>query len=250
MAFTVTLDAAPVAGRPLTLFYRVTPRAAAAGTPVYQSASAVPVAATGASTLRVTRGFLAAAGEYDVVVVVREAVSGPGAAAPKAAALSQSVTVPDFWNGELATSSIILTERVNQTPAPAARQLPLEHPYAMGALELVPAWQAAFGRTAELSPFFLIYNAALDTARKPDILIEYRFFSGRDGVTLFNVGQPQQLNARSLPPQFDATTYQLQGGQAFPLASFPAGRYRLDIKITDRIANRAIARDIPFSITQ
>jgi len=41
----------------------------------------------------------------------------------------------------------------------------------------------------------------------------------------------------------------LQTGQAVPLASFPEGDYRLEIKITDKIANKTLTRDVNFTVT-
>ena len=61
---------------------------------------------------------------------------------------------------------------------------------------------------------------------------------------------PQNLNAQTRPPQFDfAAGHQLQSGQAVPLASFPEGDYRLEIKITDKIANKTLTRDVTFTVT-
>jgi hypothetical protein len=33
-----------------------------------------------------------------------------------------------------------------------------------------------------------------------------------------------------------------------PLASFPEGDYRLEIKITDKIANKSLTREIVFTV--
>ena len=34
-----------------------------------------------------------------------------------------------------------------------------------------------------------------------------------------------------------------------PLASFPEGDYRLEIKVTDKIANKSLTRDVNFSVS-
>jgi hypothetical protein len=53
-----------------------------------------------------------------------------------------------------------------------------------------------------------------------------------------------------LPPQFDlAAGHQLQTGQAVPLASFPAGDYRLEIKVTDKLGTKTVTRDVNFTVT-
>ena len=54
---------------------------------------------------------------------------------------------------------------------------------------------------------------------------------------------------RNVGENFDfAAGHQLQSGQAVPLASFPEGDYRLEIKITDKIANKTLTREISFTV--
>ena len=87
----------------------------------------------------------------------------------------------------------------------------------------------------------LIYNPKIDATNKPDVTVEYNFYAKHGGQPekFFNKTNPQNLNAQTLPPQFDfAAGHQLQSGQAVPLASFPEGDYRLEIKVTDKIANK------------
>ena len=52
-----------------------------------------------------------------------------------------------------------------------------------------------------------------------------------------------------MPPAFDLSMgHQLQTGQAVPLAQFPEGDYRLEIKVTDKLANKTVTRDVNFSV--
>jgi hypothetical protein len=97
----------------------------------------------------------------------------------------------------------------------------------------------------------LIYNPKTDAGNKPDVLVEYNFYAKDNAGTekFFNKTNPQNLNAQTLPPQFDfAAGHQLQSGQAVPLASFPEGEYRLEIKVTDKLANKTLTRDVNFSV--
>jgi hypothetical protein len=98
----------------------------------------------------------------------------------------------------------------------------------------------------------LIYNPKTDAMNKPDVTVEYNFYQKPAGAAekFFNKTNPQALNAMTLPPQFDmAQGHQLQTGQAVPLASFPDGDYRLEIKVTDKLANKSLTRDINFTVT-
>jgi hypothetical protein len=98
----------------------------------------------------------------------------------------------------------------------------------------------------------LIYNPKVDSANKPDVVVEYNFYQKPAGQAekFFNKTSPQNLNAQTLPPNFDfAAGHQLQTGQAVPLASFPEGDYRLEIKVTDKIANKTLTRDVNFTVS-
>jgi hypothetical protein len=82
------------------------------------------------------------------------------------------------------------------------------------------------------------------------VQIEYNFHQKTaEGEKYFNKTAPQQLNATTLPPQFDmAAGHQLPGSLVVPLASFPAGDYRLEIKILDKPSGKTLTRDIGFSV--
>ena len=207
--------------------------------------------------MRISRYFTVPAGPYDVYVAVKETASEKPekskkepAAPSKMAALKQTITVPDFWNSELTTSSIVLAQKIDPLPAPLTELQQLERPYALTELEITPAGDTKLKKQDELLPFFFIYNPKLDSSNKPDIVVNYNFYV-KSGSTekFFNKTAPLNWNAQTLPPNFDAAAgHQLQGSQGVPLASFPEGEYRLEIKVTDRIANKSLTRDVNFTV--
>jgi len=215
--------------------------------------------------VRLSRSFTVGAGVYDVYVVAKEP-SAPAtqknAPVAKASVIKETITVPDFWTPDLSTSSVIVAQRIDPLPAPLTPQQQIERPYAMGSMEIVPVADMKFSKKAEISTFMLIYNAKADSMNKPDVTVEYAFCQAaagsqpkagepcKAGEKFFNKTNPQNLNGQTLPPQFDvAAGHQLQTGQAVPLASFPEGDYRLEIKITDKIANKTVIKDVNFSVT-
>jgi len=220
----------------------------------YEDISFVPVA-QGQNPQRIARSFTVGAGTYDVFVVVKEPTPEKppkNAPPPKMSAFKQTVTVPDFWNGELNTSSVIVAQRIDPLPAPLTPQQQADRPYALGTMEITPVYDMKLKKTNELSTFMLIYNPKTDAQNKPDVTVEYNFYQKPAGQPekFFNKTNPQSLNAQTLPPQFDlAAGHQLQSGQAVPLASFPEGDYRLEIKVTDKLANKTLTRELNFSVT-
>lgn len=280
--FTVSIDPTKATGGTVAFYWRVVAKgdAAVATAPptdgkkkddkkdkkksdyAYEDITFVPV--SGQPPFRISRSFTVPAGSYDVFIVVKEPTQekAPKNAPPsKMSVLKQTVTVPDFWNGELNTSSVIVAQRIDPLPAPLTPQQQADRPYALGTMEIVPAFDTKFTKKSELSTFMLIYNPKTDSNNKPDVTVEYNFCQAaagnepkpgepcKSGEKFFNKTNPQNLNAQTLPPQFDlAAGHQLQSGQAVPLASFPEGQYRLEIKVTDKIANKTLARDVNFSV--
>ncbi len=273
--FTVSIDPTKVAGGNVSLYWRVVAKDGSAAAPAdekngkdkdkdkdkkksdyaYEDISFVPMNQA-QNPMLVSRSFTVPAGTYDVYVVAKETTpeKAPKNAPPqKVAVLKQTVNVPDFWNtSELNTSTIIIAKRIDPLPAPLTPQQQADRPYALGAMEIVPSFDTKFSKKGELSTFLLIYNPKVDSANKPDVSVEYNFYQKPSGQPekFFNKTAPQNLNAQTLPPNFDfAAGHQLQSGQAVPLASFPEGDYRLEIKVTDKIANKTLTRDLNFTVT-
>jgi len=218
----------------------------------YEDVSFLPVTGGAPGPMRIARSFTVGAGNYDVILVAQEMGPAQKNAPPaKTSVMKQAVSVPDFWNGDLNTSSVIIAQRIDPLPAPLTPQQQADRPYALGQMEIVPAIDMSFSKKQELSTFMLIYNPKTDSANKPDVVVEYNFSTkqGNDWK-FFNKTNPQNLNAQTLPAQFDlAAGHQLQSGQAVPLASFPEGDYKLEIKVTDKVANKTLTRDVFFTVT-
>jgi len=272
--FTVTFEASKAAGPTVSLYWRVVakdaPGTASVAVPTadkdkkddkkapaprfaYEDLNTIPVTPGQSSPARVSRAFTVGGGTYDVYVVLKEATSQQkNAPPPKTSLIKQTLTVPDFWSADLSTSSVIIAQRIEPLNAPLSPNEQVERPYALGMMEIVPAFDLKFSKKSELSTFMLIYNPKTDAMNKPDVTVEYNFYVKPSGAPekFFNKTNPQALNATTLPPAFDMTLgHQLQTGQAVPLASFPDGDYRLEIKVTDKIANKSLTREINFTVT-
>jgi len=206
----------------------------------------------GGTAGKLNRVFMAAAGTYDVYVAYKERLSekAPRGTMPKIGVLKTSVTVPDFYNGELATSTILVADKVNMLSAPPAADEARERPFAFGVQEMVPATDMEFKKSEALSVFFQVYNAGLDAAGKPNLSLEYEFHKAEGTAEkFFNKTSPQNVNASNLPPQFDPAKFPVPGGVEVPLASFGEGSYRLNIKITDKANNnKVLSQDVKFTV--
>lgn len=211
-------------------------------------------------TYRVSRPMSVAAGEYDMLVCVKEHLpfgqkeNKKNPPPPmKVGCLKQDLKVPDYWTNELATSTIILAANVEPVKAALSREEALEQPYTLGSTKITPVTTNKYAKADELSVVFIIYNNAQDADKKPDVTVEYGFYQKAAGEAkgekFFNRTNPQNFNASTLPPNFDpAAGHQLVAGQSVPLGSFPEGEYRLEVKVTDKLAGKVLTHNVPFHV--
>jgi hypothetical protein len=277
--FTVTIDPAAVTSPSASLYLRVvdknaTPAAAPAADKdkdkkkdskdakkadyAFEDVHFIELAkpADAGAPMRLSRAFSVPAGDYDVYVALKErppAGTKPDKNAPpaKTGVVKQTITVPNFWTDEFTTSSVIVAAKAEPLTAPLTPDQQADSPYAIGGAKFTPALDSKFSKKGELNVVFWVYNPAVDEAKKPDVTIEYNFHQ-KAGETekYFNKTEPVKLNASTLPPQFDfAAGHQLPGSLGVPLASFPEGEYRLEIKITDNISKKTVTRDVRFTVT-
>lgn len=211
----------------------------------------VPAAQLASSPARLNRVFMAVPGTYDVYLAMKErAPEKPQRGATYVTGVYKtSITVPDLA-AEFTTSSVLVTDTVNMLTAPISPEEQRERPFVFGAQELVPALDEEFKKSEELNIFFQVYNLGLDDGGKPNMVMEYNFHRTENGEEkFFNKTNPQNINASNLPPQFDPAVFPVPGGITVPLATFPEGQFRLEIKIIDKAAGRELVRNVNFTVT-
>lgn len=212
--------------------------------------------------LRIQRGIGVPAGSYDVYAVLHERAADPvqgRGAAPTAApvpgkmsVLKQPLDVPNYASGDLATSTVILADRVDELPAVIRPDQQSERPYAFGPKEIIVSPDHKFKKSQELIVLFQIYNPTLSPEKKFTLEATYTFYTVGEGGAekRFNATEPQTFSPDSMGGGFDPTgNSSIQAGQGVPLQSFPEGNYRLEIKITDKLSNKSLTQNVNFSVT-
>ena len=215
---------------------------------------------------RVTRGFAVPPGEYDIYVALRERAADPLAIEPrpKAAVLKQPLTVPDFWTGEIAASTVMLADRIDALAGPITGDDVLERPYVIGENEVRLAPGSVFPRHRELIVVFLIYNpTVLD--KTFDVQVDYHLFQrmpagtaveapdtgrppSRMGERYVTRTNPQRFTPSLMGPRFDPAGHPMMAGQGILLSSFQEGEYRLGITVTDLLSRKTLSRDVTFTV--
>ena len=165
--------------------------------------------------------------------------------------LKRSVPVPDLWTEELQTSTVLIAQEVEPLAAPLSPEEQIENPYTLGTTRIVPKFDRVFGNQEDLNLLMLVYNPRL-ADNMPNITVEYNFHQQTDaGEEYFNRTAPQDFNGQTLPAEGDATLgHQITGGFAVPLAVFPAGAYRLEIKIVDNTNSSEVIQNVMFTVLE
>jgi len=198
---------------------------------------------------RVSRAMMLAGGEYDLFVVVKDQFTGDKKQVAKAGMLRHKLVVPDFSKTDLTTSSVLIGQ-IDQLPSALPENQKRENPYTFGVLKITPNIAGKFPKSGELALIFWIYGAGTDaTTRRPNLTVEYNFYQkNADGTEkYFNKTAPQELNATTLPPELDVTAG-LPGSMAVPMMSFPVADYRLEIKVSDKVASKTVTHSFNFTV--
>ena len=231
----------------------------------------LPAGPSTAKAYKVTGALSIESGDYDLYIGLRQRAAADATAtktpAQKAQAemaapaaieaskarvtvIKRELAVPSLGD-ELTTSSVIVADKVDVLQAAIAPEKQRENPYTFGQMKITPSETNKFAKTDDLNIVFWIYGAQIDPGtKKPNVTVDYNFNQKTaSGEKYFNKTDPQELNATTLPPQFDlAAGHQLPGSLQVPLASFPEGDYHLEIKVADKVSGKSITRDVTFTV--
>jgi hypothetical protein len=271
--FTLTFDGTHLAdGRALLYVRAERDSVATAETkqrPSYAYETIFPVAIEpGDRQATVRRGFAVPPGRYRVIVALRESANtgtDEERASRRTAVLTRELQVPDFWTADLATSTVMLADRLESLSQPVPLNELDENPYAVGAQRIHPSRSRLFGRNRELIVVFLIYNPSVGPNRHFDVQVDYHLYSkDREGVSPA-AGQgdhppprsgeryvtrtnPQRFNPSLMGSRFDPANAPVLAGQGILLSSFEPGEYRLGITVTDLLSRTSLTRDVTFTV--
>jgi hypothetical protein len=182
-------------------------------------------------------------GEFDVYVGMldraRLKTSGP-------MIVRHTVTVPDFWNDEIALSSLILASDIRVLGAAPSAKQQAEHPYTFGRAEIIPA-VPVFTPGEALSVVYQICNYGAPDA---DLQAEYNFYR-LDAPTkvLFNRTPPQRFGDADLPAPAPWETVAFLT-QTVSLQTFAPGQYELEVIVRDRLTRRSASQSVAFTIAK
>ena len=266
--FTLTLDASKLAAPGVALYVRAVAKGAPAAAPPAQQGNnnrdrdkqAGPVYPWDDIQFldvpnggKVSRAMMLKPGEYDLFIAVKEKTPQQqqrNAPPQKSGLLRQTLTVPDYNGQEITISTPIIADSVEPLTTPLSAEEMRANPYTFGGtLRVVPAAGTTLKTADDLQLLFWVYGVQ-DNNGVPDVQIEYNFHQKTgDGEKFFNKTQPQVINQSTLPPGFNVKAgHQVLGFLGVPLKSFPAGEYRAEIKITDKLSGKTLTQNATFTV--
>lgn len=183
-------------------------------------------------------------GEYDLYIGVidrhRTKTSSP-------LVIKRTLTVPNFWNDEIALSSLILASEVRMLGAAPSAKQQSEHPYLFGRAEVVPVAAATFTPKDALSVVYQVCNYGAPDA---DLEAAYNFYRLDGGSrVLFNRTPPQRFGDDDLPAPgpWETVAFAMQ---TVSLETFPAGEYELEVTVRDRLTRRSAKESVSFTVAK
>lgn len=199
--------------------------------------------------LTIERGFTAGPGDYDLHVAWAEASTGNRP--PLVRVITQRLTLPGATATDFRLSDIVVADTVRALAAPYPVAQQGAHPYALGALEVVPARDRRFRVDEALSVVFQVINPSGTAAGTPDVEVGFRV-TRLSGTREELVGAlpVQRYNGTNLPGDFDVVKgHPLFAAVQAPLGAFARARYRLAITALDHLSGRRAEGDVTFDVT-
>jgi GWxTD domain-containing protein len=153
--------------------------------------------------------------------------------------MSTGITVPKYDGDQLQASTVILANYVNAIPA-NYDQL---QQFVIGDMKVQPNVKCEYSNSGRdvLFPYLQVYNAAFDqTTFEPSLDISYTIKSGDKVVQ--DIEDPK------------GRTVQFTSGERavivarIPVANMAPGKYTLEIKILDKIANKTLTTSADFQV--
>lgn len=228
MAFGVTVDPAKAPSGKVFLIWRALPAGADPKDkkvqPIFENFS---TATLDPATPFIGRLFLAPAGKVDLLVGAHELVEGKGSKAP-VSVIRQTVDVPALTGGEFMLSNLfIFRSKKYDTPLTDI----MEHPYGTPEEENLPLTDPTLAKTEPLRISGMIFNATGKVA------VEYAAY--KEGAS-----EPfKRWAAAEIDPARQGIPDRV------PLTDFEPGKYKIEIKLTDKGSNKTLTESLPFTVS-
>lgn len=156
---------------------------------------------------------------------------------------AQAITVPRYDDDRLATSSLILADKMERVPSKeiGAGSFIISNTYVRPRVTSNPATPAVFHRSQSLNFWMQVYNLGLDEKSKQnDAKINYQILNAATNKAILDTNEASQ--------KLSAMSDQLTLEKTLPLASLEPGKYIVKISVNDDVTHQQIAQSAPFTV--
>jgi hypothetical protein len=168
-------------------------------------------------------------GLYKLELVLKDLNSG------NVGTIYKGFNVPKYQEDKLATSSIILADKIEKL---ALKQAAAGQ-FVIGGSKVHPNVNEIFSRDKMMGIYFQVYNLAVDEkTNKPSATIEYVLRKGEKEVSRFMEEQNNLAGA----------SQQMTLEKLYPLKDLEPGRYSLVVNVTDNLTKRTISPIAKFEV--
>jgi GWxTD domain-containing protein len=155
----------------------------------------------------------------------------------------RSLEVPTYHDEKLATSTLILADRMNLVSSReiGSGNFVIGNTYIRPRVSPNAATPINFKRSQQLNFWMQVYNLGIDEATKSNnAMVTYQITDTASGVVVFE----KQVASKDLAVHSDQLTVE----NTLPMAGLQPGKYKVTIKINDAISKQEVAQSAPFVV--
>jgi GWxTD domain-containing protein len=168
-------------------------------------------------------------GRYKLSLVIKDDHSG------HMGSQNMGIIVPQFSDGKLTSSSLILADQIQPLPTSEVGS----GPFVIGGTKVRPSVNQVFTQSQNFGIYMQVYNLGLDPkTHQPSANIEYQI--SQDGKTVLN----QTESAASIKDASEQVTLE----KTMPAKMLKPGKYTLQIKITDKVKDQTNTQTTNFQV--
>ncbi|HUN84633.1 MAG TPA: GWxTD domain-containing protein [Terracidiphilus sp.] len=155
----------------------------------------------------------------------------------------RALNVPEFHDEKLATSSLILADKMNEVDSHSigSGSFVIGNTFIRPRVSAGPATPVSFNRDQQLNFWMQVYNLGINEATKSNqAKVTYEIIDAANNDVLFQ----KEIDSKDLGPHSDQLTVE----KTFPMAGLQPGKYKVLIKVNDEISKQEIAQSAPFVV--
>jgi len=155
----------------------------------------------------------------------------------------RSLEVPVFHDEKLAASSLILADKMNVVDSHSigSGNFVIGNTFIRPRVSQNPATPVSFKRDQQLNFWMQVYNLGIDEGTKSnEAKVTYQIVDAANEHVLLE----KQIDSKDLGAHSDQLTVE----NTVPVAGLQPGKYKVTIKVSDRISKQEIAQSAPFVV--